>query len=185
MIKKTIAPAVAILLIVILTSCIPFYRKARRDADSLYGRKPLNTIVLAVQTKNGQRTDFRAKDKVTIDGGYVLVPREGPPPFQRWLKEDEVRNSRTDANGRVVVVETKDGQLYRVLSSDGAGAEAMYCTGLRAAMPLSDLSLVWIRKFNWGLSFGVTTAVVCAGVGVYFLINPPSCPFVYSFDGGE
>ena len=56
-------------------------------------------------------------------------------------------------------------------------------------IPLSDIDLVWVRKTNVPVSIlagtGVVILTATAALGIYFLINPPSCPLVYSFDGEQ
>jgi hypothetical protein len=180
--------AATVLMIVAASSCIPIYRKARRAPEALIGRKPYTLVVRAVQTKQGQRLTFPASQRVTISGDNVLVPLSAGevPSFPMRLPKADIRKMTESPEGVTAEVEMNDGRFFRLLrfNKSEQDIEVLAAQSYRY-IPLSDLSLVWIRRFNWGLSIAVTTGVVTAGLGVYLLLNPPSCPFVYSFDGGE
>lgn len=186
--RRPLVMAATVLMIVAASSCIPFYKKARRVPDALVGRKPYTLVVRAVQTKQGQRLTFSAAQRVTVSGDNVLIPLSAgdAPSFPTRLLKADIRKMTESPGGVTAEVEMNDGRFFRLLrfNKSGQDIEVLAAQSYRY-IPLSDLSLVWIRRFNWGLSFAVTTGVVTAGLGVYLLLNPPSCPFVYSFDGEE
>lgn len=184
--KKAVALATAVLFIISLTSCIPIYRKAKRDADMLQGAKPYKLVVVAVQKKTGQRLEFPSGKRATISGNKVLIPEAANTTVSlpEKLPMADIEDLEENADGRLTGVAMKDGRYFRLLISerDEQGVKILSALPYRF-IPFSDIDLVWLRKFNWGVSFAVTTGVFVAAVGIMFLIDPPSCPFVYSFDG--
>ena len=176
------------LFIISFNSCIPIYRKAKRDADRLHGSEPYKLIVVAVQKKTGQRLEFPSGKRATLCGNKVLVPDPANTTvsLQDKLLMADIKELEENASGRLTGVAMKDGRYFRLLHSerDEQGVKILRAFPYRF-IPLSDVDLVWVRKFNWPLSFAATTGAVVAVVGIYFLINPPSCPYVYSYDGEE
>ena len=183
--KKTPAVFLAAVLLLSLGACVPIYKKARRTPDAFAGRKPFSYTVVAVQKRDGQVIKFPDGRRATIAGTDVLAlsASKSFPPQLLW---SEIELSEENSAGNVAYLITKDGRAFRVISSE-KDKEVLNIKSAIAydRIPFSDLSLIWVRKWDPLLSSAVTLGVVVAAVGVAWAIDPPSCPFVYSFDGEE
>ena len=179
-----IGPAALVLALGLFVSCL--YHKETIQASGLSSR---TMEIVALQTKSGEKLTFSTSWPSLVLGDRVLISNpksrmsvELPP-----AKVKSVTGERIDAEGRrIAVVESTDGWIYRgIIRRKGT---SVYVNGLgyQRVIPLSDVDLVWVRRFDWLASMGVTSlAIGAGGIGLLALFPPRSCPMVYSFNGEE
>lgn len=181
-----IGPAALVLALGLCVSCIPLYHKESIQASGLSSR---TMEIVALQTKSGEKLTFSTNWPSLVLGDRVLISNPNSrmsvdlPPE----KVKSVTEERKDAEGRhIAVVESTDGWIYRGIIKRKGTSVFVNGRGYQRVIPLSEVDLVWVRKFNWPASMGVTfLAVGAVSVGLLALFPPRSCPMVYSFNGEE
>jgi hypothetical protein len=180
-----IGPAALVLALGLCMSCIPLYHQKKIQALGLSGR---TMEIVALQTKSGEKLTFSTSWPSLVLGDRILISN----PTSRMSvdlppeKVKSVVDEQKTADGRhIAVVESTDGWVYRgIIRRDGS---SVYVNGLgyQRVIPLSDVDLVWVRKFDWLASMGVTFLAEVAVTAGLLVLFPPSCPMVYSFNGEE
>ncbi len=175
--------ASAILALALCVSCIPLYRKKPVQASSVSGR---TSRIMALQMKTGEKITFSGDRTAIVYHDRILITE---PNVRTTLKISAAElKSITDIgaadNGdRIYLVESTTGKTMRGTVIRDATSVTVNGSAYEKPIPLSDVELVWVRKFNWLASMGATFAAEAAVVGGLLLLFPPSCPMVYSFDG--
>jgi len=183
--KRPFATFATALIVLVSVDACAIKKTVKSDAAGVSKGVAYSATVVAVQLKTGQRMEFGKKAGATIKDDLVVIPAaEKDVTVQQKLLNADIKEFTP---GHIT---TNDGRFYRLISYEKTteGVEIEKALPYRY-VPLSDIDLVWVRKTNVPVSILAATGAVIltatATLGIYFLINPPSCPFVYSFDGDE
>ncbi len=189
--KKTISVITLIVFVSFTLSCYSAKKITVREAVEKT-TKGDRVEVMGVLRSSGERIDFPksspgriVKDKIVHPGGSI------EKRVDMELDRSEIEKKKLDLNRRVYEVITSDGTTYKVVmgSYREEGDRAKFLAILPIQMPgipLSEVELVWVRKFDPVKTFLTTVGgltLVGLGVALVIALTKECCPFVYSFDG--
>ena len=159
------------------------------------GPKASEAKIVHVVLKSGQNISFPPKLPGRVSPGRDAVV--GTTNLMREFAEDDIQRTSKDANGKILEIETKDGQVFKVLSSKRSEDRTLYSVYGPITIPFADIHQVWLKgRTGRAMPAGAVIAgLVClAGGLVLTLTSQPrekplpseeSCPFVYSWNGEE
>ena len=152
--------------------------------------------IVSVVTKKGKTLEFQKKAPARVVAGSDPPAISGQALQYISIDKQEVRRSVKNSQGETTIT-TLDGRVYAVVSSvikEERGKLEFSAYG-PVTVPLSDIQQVWILKR--GRSSDATNILLAVGLVAIFagvligdsisndLDELDSCPFLYSFDGGE
>jgi hypothetical protein len=182
-------------------SCVPFSTgraSATRtpvDPENL-GPEASDLRIVGVSLKTGASFSFDKKLPARLTSDRAAVT--GMTYQSLEIPDDDLMNLRRNEKAEIVEIETKSGLLYKISGTTVSEARTLYSAYGPITIPLSDIQQLWIKKSGGG-GTSAFTYIAAAGLalGVILLVistskqqpdpTPPdeSCPFVYSWDGGE
>jgi hypothetical protein len=155
-------------------------------------RKGANAQIIAVQTKSGQRIEFRK--------GRPGIIHEDSVVGETWktfeIDKADIQNTQKTGKGKIEKIVTKDGKTYDVVEAKEKVVVAKAYAVV--SVPLSDVDLAWVRSTDVAMTV-LLDAVIIVGVTVLLVAvaaaglsnsswgggDTESCPFIYSFDGEQ
>lgn len=150
--------------------------------------------IVNVITKEGRDIQFGTKRpaRFLADGSAV----EGLAAQQFAIERKDIKIIRRAANGRILQIETLDGRVTKVKSAKEEADRVLYLADAPIRVPTGDIQQVWIRKTDAAATAVIVVVSVGAFIGLGLLVagalknSGPwpewdSCPFVYSYNGGE
>jgi hypothetical protein len=152
---------------------------------------------VTVVTKKGRTLEFQKKAPARIVAGSDPPVVSGLALQYISIDKQEIRSSVKNSRGETIIT-TRDGRVYTLISSvikEDLGKLEFSAYG-PVTVPLSDIQQVWILK-SGGSSDLAKLALAACLVGIFAttvmiggsiskdMDELGSCPFVYSFDGGE
>jgi hypothetical protein len=150
--------------------------------------------IVNVITKTGDNIEFREKDPGNFVPGGMAVA--GNIMQELEFDKKDIKVVYKGKSGKISRIETKSGQVYKVLSSTDEADKVRIRVYSPTTIPFSDIQQVWIRKTDVALvaTLGVIMAAATVALTAAFLhaignieLGPAgeSCPFVYSYNGEE
>lgn len=152
--------------------------------------RPKKTYITGLLTKSGDYIEFRKKSLATLNNGaisglvdskYLELGRDEfaygkssqPPYSKKWIR-------------------TLEGKAHRILDAEEKENSVRFLVKLAKpeiySISVLDVELVWIKKFDAGMTIISVVGGLALAYGATMLIIAAlkeSCPFVYSFDGRE
>jgi len=182
-------------------SCLPFSTgraaatRTPVDPENL-GPEASDLRIVGVSLKTGASFSFdkNLPARLTPDSAAVT----GMTYQSLEIPDADIMNLRRNEKAEIVEIETKSGLLYKISGTTVSEGRTRYSAHGPITIPLSDVQQLWIKKSGGG-GTSALTYIAAAGLalGVILLVistskqqpdpNPPdeSCPFVYSWNGGE
>lgn len=149
--------------------------------------------IVTVVTKKGKTIEFQKQAPARIVAGSDPPVVSGRALQYISIDKQEVGSSVKNSRGETIIT-TRDGRVYTVVSSvikEDLGQLA-FSAYSPVTVPLSDIQQVWILKSGGGSDLVILALVACLVGGIVIMDGISkdmdeldSCPFVYSFDGGE
>jgi len=151
--------------------------------------------IVNVITKSGENITFRKNEPANFqpDGEAVV----GRTLRELEFDKKDVKISYKGKSGKISMVETANGRIYKVLSMTEEADKLRIMAYAPITIPCSDIQQVWIRKTDVAATVVVSVLVLGATVGaIAALVHAmrdfnkemeswESCPFVYSYNGEE
>jgi hypothetical protein len=162
------------------------------------GPKASEAKIVHVVLKSGQNISFPPKEpgRVSPGGGAII----GTANQMREFAQDDIQRALKDDSGKTLEIETKDGQVFKVLSTKRSEDRTLYSVYGPITIPFADIHQVWLKGRTSGGSGVAKVAMIggliCLAGGVVLALTshshespnwPPdeSCPFVYAWNGEE
>jgi len=162
-------------------SCFAIYKTKKEKIETVKSWKGESFEILAVLKKSGEEVKFSKKNPGRIQNDFIVGG--GSLEIEKSQIEKKIIK-----RGKIVELRIKDGQAFlnpEVLSETQSKI-TISNPGARMSIPIEEVELVWIRKFDPGLTFLASVGViggVLVGIGIIAMATKQSCPFIYSFDG--
>lgn len=154
--------------------------------------------IVNVITKTGENFAFKKNDPGNfVSDGEAVV---GTTLQQLEFDKKDVKITRKGKAGRISEIETRNGRIYKALSSTEEADKVRISAYAPITIPFSDIQQVWIRKTDAGMTAVLVVVVVAGGIALTYVLfhaianglenafsGPEweSCPFVYSYNGEE
>jgi hypothetical protein len=169
--------SVSVFLIVAFVGLLATCYSKRRVVPERLTLRAKNERIVRVLKKSGETIEFGKNDYVYLESDQI---RYG------IRTSVSIDGTSVTKKGDIYVVQTRSGKTFEAVSCERL--EDYYVLVLRSSqnIPLSDVSMIWTRRFNGGLTALAVAGSILGAVGVVGLIialTKESCPFLYSNDG--
>jgi hypothetical protein len=143
MVKKILVTIVLVVLVMDTAGCFRVMTTRKRTVAEVEGRDSANRIV-AVQTREDQRIEFKPKSPATLAGDKIV----GQALKTVAIAAADVQTRQTTPGGRILQVQTKDGASYSFLNEKHDPDRIVGRAYVSMTIPVSGVLAVWVKEVN-------------------------------------
>ncbi len=174
-----------------LSTACAVHHTATLNSEKAFAGDQSKLVVRAILLKSGTRIVFAKSAPGRVRGG-VVSGGAAVKPLKMDIMPGNMKTRTKGVYGSSWDLETADGKIFRVVESrDRKEVLRIYEAYPLVTVPVSDVQTVWARKvdktataFMYGIPIAIAVGAAAYGLFIYEP-EPSSCPFVYSYDGGE
>jgi hypothetical protein len=143
MMKKILVTIVLVVLVLDTAGCFRVMTTRKRTVAEIEGKDSADRIV-AVQTREDQRIEFKPKSPARLIGDTI----SGPALKSVDIPEADVQSRETAPSGNILQVQTKDGTSYSFLTEKHDLGRIVGRAYVSIAIPASEVLAVWVKEVN-------------------------------------